>query len=101
MATSKTISGNSKAKLSSRQSSDLERNMKSSSSQQSYYPESSSRQSSAKTLPASAQRRFKVPEFKTRPRDTQRIDPDSSMYNEEKLGFSKVNLLLQYCGVLE
>lgn len=37
--------------------------------------------------------KFRIPDFKARLKDTQKVDPDSNMYNEERLGFSRVSRL--------
>ena len=84
MAARVSASNKTKTDQSSRQSSNMGR------SQQSQYTETHSRQSSAKTV--NSRQRFKLPQFKTVPKDTQKIDPDSSMYNEEKLVFSHVGI---------
>lgn len=35
--------------------------------------------------------RFRIPDFKARLKDTQKVDPESNLYNEERLGFSRVS----------
>lgn len=89
-------SGSGQSRYSSRRTSARERSGVSGASRGSFDPNNNV--SSAEAGQRSAGKssttrdRFRVPEFKTRgAKDTQRVDPDSNMYNEDRLGFSRVS----------
>jgi len=78
----------------------MARETPSASSRHSYEPDSSVVSAPHSAVNSSSFKKIKMPEFKSKTKSTQRIDPESSMYKEDKLDFSQVTLNIIFSALI-